>query len=52
MKPVRFTAALAIKLEPNTRRAVESLAAKNQMSLGEAARVLLNAGIVAKGLEC
>jgi len=52
MKPVRYTAALAIRLEPKTRSIVEALATKDKLSLGEAARELLNAGIVARGLEC
>lgn len=52
MRVVRFTAQLAIKLEPQTRRAVEMLAEKECMSLGEAARELLTAGIQARGIEC
>lgn len=52
MKKVRYTAQLAIKLEPETRKAVEELAERRKMSLGEATRELLNAGIAAKGLEC
>jgi tRNA nucleotidyltransferase/poly(A) polymerase len=48
MRAVRFSAQLALKLEPQTRSVVEMLAEKEQMSLGEAARELLNAGIRAK----
>jgi hypothetical protein len=52
MKRIRYTAQLAIKLEPQTRKAVEDLAESENMSLGEATRELLNAGIAAKRLEC
>ncbi len=50
MRAVKYTAQLALKLEPQTRRVVEMLAEKEQVSLGEAARELLNAGIEARGL--
>jgi predicted transcriptional regulator len=50
MRAVKYTSQLALKLEPKTRTVVEMLAEKEQMSLGEAARELLNAGIRAKGL--
>jgi hypothetical protein len=52
MRQVKYTAQLAVKLEPKTRRAVEELAERGKMSLGEATRELLSAGIAAKGLEC
>ena len=39
-----------MKLLPDQRRAVEVLAEKEALSLGEAARMLLNAGIEAKGI--
>jgi hypothetical protein len=52
VKNVRYSAQLAVKLEPKTRKVVEDLAERRKMSLGEAARELLNAGIAAKGLEC
>lgn len=52
MREVKFSAQLAVKVEPKTRRAVEELADRGKMSLGEATRELLNAGIAAKGLEC
>ena len=50
MKPPRYTSQLAVKLEPRTRSILEMMAEKGQMSLGEAARELLNAGIEAKGI--
>jgi len=50
MKAVRYSAQLALKMEPQTRRIVEMLAEKERTSLGEAARELLNAGILARGL--
>jgi hypothetical protein len=52
LKPVKYSAQLAVKLEPKTRRVVEELAERAKISLGEATRELLNAGIVAKGIEC
>lgn len=52
MREVRFSASLAIKLEPIARRAVEELALEKHISLGEAARALINAGIEARGIEC
>jgi hypothetical protein len=52
MKPIRYTSSLAMKLEPATRKAVERLAKKENLSLGGAARELLDAGIRAKGIEC
>lgn len=52
MRAVRFTAQLALKLEPQTRHVVEMLAERDKISLGEAARGLFNAGIQARGIEC
>lgn len=40
-----------MKLLPEQRRAVETLAEKEALSLGEAARLLLNEGIRAIGIE-
>lgn len=51
MKPVKYTAQLALKLEPYQRKAIEKLAG-DEMSLGEAARALLDAGIRSRGIEC
>jgi len=50
MKPVAYPASLALKLGEHQRRAVEKLAEREKMSLGGAARVLLDAGIKARGL--
>lgn len=50
MRPIRYTASLALKLEKHQREAVEQLAYQERVTLGEAARELLNAGIVARGL--
>jgi hypothetical protein len=50
MKRPKYTASLAIKLDPRTRNIVEVLAATENISLGEAARTLLTAGITARGL--
>lgn len=50
MKGVKFSESLAMKLAPAQRRAVELLAEKEQMSLGEAARALLSDGMKARGL--
>ena len=46
---VRYTAQLALKLEPSTRRALESIAENEKKSLGEVARELLDAAIRARG---
>ncbi len=51
MRVVKYSAQLALKLEPRQRHAVEKLAEQG-MSLGEAARELLDAGIKARGIEC
>lgn len=51
MRCVKYSAQIALKLEPETRRIVEMLAEKERISLGEAVRVLLNVGIAARGLQ-
>jgi hypothetical protein len=51
MRPVRYSAQLALKLEPKARRAVEMLAEKERTSLGEAARALLDEGIRSMKIE-
>lgn len=48
MKQVKFSAQLFFKVEPETRAAVEKLAQNEKLSLGEAARQLLSAGIEKK----
>jgi hypothetical protein len=52
MKPVRYSASLAVKVSPEHRRAVEWISEHKQMSLGEATRFLLDYGIAAIGLAC
>jgi hypothetical protein len=49
MEAVRYTAQLALKLEPSTRRALELIAENEKKSLGEVARELLDAAIQARG---
>jgi predicted HTH domain antitoxin len=50
MRQVRLRESLNVKLLPEQRIAIERLAEIEEMSLGEAARELLNAGIQARGL--
>lgn len=50
-KPVKYSAQLFFKCEPQKRAAVEHMAEAQGLSLGEAARMLLDAGIAAKGLD-
>jgi hypothetical protein len=52
MRPIRYTASLALKLEKHQREAVERLAYQERTTLGEAARVLLDEGIRARGIGC
>jgi len=40
------------KVDSRTRKAVEKLAMKDGLSLGEVTRDLLNEGIKARGIEC
>ena len=42
---------LNVKLLPEQRRAIEALSEQKALSLGEAARELLTAGIEAKGIK-
>lgn len=51
MKPIKYTAQLALKLERRQRQAIEFLAETAELSLGEAARELLDEGIRARGIE-
>jgi hypothetical protein len=50
MKPVKYSAQLFFKVEPQKRAVVEKIAAVEGLSLGQAARQLLDAGIAARGL--
>jgi len=52
MKQVMLPASLAIRLASHQRRAVELLATQEKMSLGEAARELLDLGIQVRGIGC
>lgn len=49
--PVRMTDALAFKVTPQHREAVERYAEQLEVGICEAARELLAAGIAAKGME-
>lgn len=50
MRAIKYPASLALRLENQQREAVEQLAWQKRITLGEAARELLNAGIEARGL--
>ncbi len=50
LKPARLLHNVNGKVDERTRRAVEQLAEKENLSLGEALRELLTAGIEARGL--
>ena len=43
---------LCVKISKTQRTAIESLADRKEVSIGEAAREILNAGIAARGVEC
>ena len=51
VKPIKYTAQLALKLEHRQRLAIEALAETDELSLGEAARELLDEGIRVRGIE-
>jgi len=50
MRQVKLPACLAMRLAAHQRRAVELLAEQEEMSLGQAARTLLDEGIRSRGL--
>ena len=52
MRPIKFQSSLIAKVDNKTRQAVEDLALKNRVSLGEVTRELLYEGMKAKGIEC
>lgn len=52
MRPRKFVETITFKLSRTQRTTVETLAERNEISIGEAARELLDAGIKARGLEC
>ena len=49
MRPVKYPLTLGIKISEYQRRKIEQLAEREQISLGEAARSLLDVGIEANG---
>lgn len=51
MRSVKFPATLVAKVDFKTRQAVEKLATREGMSLGEVTRDLLNEGMKARGVE-
>jgi hypothetical protein len=50
MRVVRLSGSLNVKLLPEQRRAIETLSEQKELSLGEAARMLLDTGIKVQGL--
>lgn len=50
MKPVKYNCQIVARTDLETRKVAEMLAERENLSLGEAVRQLLHAGIVAKGL--
>lgn len=50
MKQVKYSAQLFFKVEPKKREAVEHIAETQGLSLGEAARMIMDAGLAAKGI--
>jgi hypothetical protein len=52
MKRRRFVDSLTFRVSFEQRAAVEKIAADSEMSIGEAARELLIAGMKARGIEC
>jgi hypothetical protein len=51
LKKVKYSASISLKLLPSMRMAIETLGEREAISLGEAARELLQAGIQAKGIK-
>ena len=52
IKRRKLDTAISFALSNQTRAVIVGLAERENLSLGEAARELLDAGIAAKGLEC
>jgi hypothetical protein len=46
----KFTEGIAFRIPEQTRKAIEKLAEKEQLGIGEAARSLLNEGLKSRGL--
>lgn len=51
MNRTKFPKTLTAKITDRQRAAIENLAENEDLSIGEAARVLLDAGIQARGLK-
>jgi len=51
MRKVNFDQSLSIKVNQQQRRAIESIAQKKMMTLGEASRLVLDAGFKAIGMR-
>jgi hypothetical protein len=52
MRQTRLPAQLSIRLDNRQRAVIEQLGAAQNLSIGEAARLLIDAGIIAKRLKC
>ena len=50
MRSVKYSAQLFFKVEPQKRAAVERIAEDQGLSLGGAARMIIDAGLAAKGI--
>ena len=50
MRPRKYLTSISFAISAQDRAAVETLAEKEQLSLGEAARVLLSEGIKSRGI--
>ncbi len=52
MRKRKFIETLCVKISKPQRTAIEALAESQGLSIGEATREILNAGIAARGIEC
>ncbi len=52
MKPRKLETAISFALSTRTRAIITRLAEEENISLGEAARALINEGIKVRGIEC
>jgi hypothetical protein len=52
MRKRTFIETLCVKISKSQRFAIERLADQNELSIGEAARELMDAGLKAMGIEC
>lgn len=51
MKPVKFSTNLTVRISTTQRKIIDGLAQNQELSIGEAARLLLDAGASALGIE-